>query len=479
MSLKAFRLSLAILAATSLPALAATTQADVDKLRDALKPYLGPMTDQVKILPMDDGYKVTLDLMAFLIQAKAQGIDASLSPLEFTAKPAGGDIWKIHQEGDVSVAAKFPGGYVNEKFTGMTQDITLDLAQGLITEVLAVAKTISMDEQIPDQKGRSATVKMTADGLTIKSNSKANADGSSDTVFTESFGAWAMTEHSDAEAQPMDVTVKSTGGTFGGTLVGLKGRPLLDAWRFMIAHIKQKPTAADQGELKSALSASLPLFQSMSNNGAMTKVDISTPLGNFGAEKIGFTLNANGLVKDGMFEESLSIDGLTIPPGIAPPWANALVTKNAALDVKVTGFDLATWSKGMVDNADFSKDDPVPKNVVDALALGILPTGAATITIGPSSISNSTYNLSVQGAFSAGPAAQPSGKATVKMTGFDDVMKALTSAPPEAGLKDSGAVMIVAKGLGKTGGDGSISWDIEATPDGQFLVNGTDVKKLK
>ena len=479
MSLKAFRLSLAVFVATSLPALAATTQADADKIRDALKPYLGPMTDQVKIQPMDDGYKATLDFTALLAEAKAQGFDASLSPLEFTAKPAGGDIWKLHQEGDVSFAAKFPGGYVNEKFTGMTQDITLDLAQGLITEVLGGAKTVSIDEQVPDQKGHSATVKMTADGLTVKSNTKANPDGGSDTAFTEAFGTWAMTVHSDAEGQPMDIAVKSAGGTFDGSIVGLQGRPMLDVWRFMIAHIKQKPTAADQGDLKSALSASLPLFKVITSKGAVTKVDVSTPLGNFGAEKIGFTLNANGLVKDGMFQEGLSVEGLTIPPGVAPAWANALVAKNTSLDVKITGFDLATWSKGMVDNADFSKDDPVPKSVVDALALGILTTGAATITIGPSSISNNTYNLSVQGAFSAGPAAQPSGKATVKMTGFDDVMKALTGAPAEAGLKDSGAVMIVAKGLGKTGGDGSISWDIEATKDGQFLVNGTDVKKLK
>jgi hypothetical protein len=39
-------------------------------------------------------------------------------------------------------------------------------------------------------------------------------------------------------------------------------------------------------------------------------------------------------------------------------------------------------------------------------------------------------------------------------------------------------VIIVAKGLAKAGADGALVWDIEATPDGKILINGTDVKSI-
>lgn len=479
MSFRAFRLSLIVLAATSLPALAATTQSDADSLRDVLKTYLGPLTDQIKIQPMDDGYKATVDFSPLLAMAKQNGVDASLSAIEFTAKPAGGNNWKIHQEGDLILAAKFTGGYINEKFTGLTQDITLDLDQGLVTSYESNAKTTVVDEQLPDKSGRTIKVNVIADGIKLKSTTKANPEGGSDTIYSEALGAWTLNEHIEDAGGPIDIAAKSTGGTVNGNIIGLKGRPLLDILKFGIAHIKQKPTAADQGELKAALTAALPLFKSTSSTGSVTKVEVTSPIGNISAAKIGYLLNANGLVKDGAFEEGISVEGLVIPPGVVPLWSTSLVPASAGLDFKITGFDLAGWSKGMIDAADFTKSDVVAEDVMAKLVTGILPTGAATISLVSSSVANSTYNLSADGTFTAGMEAQPTGKSTVKLSGIDAIMKIVSAAPPEAGLKDATAVMILAKGLGKTGADGSITWDIEATADGQILVNGTDVKKLK
>ena len=49
---------------------------------------------------------------------------------------------------------------------------------------------------------------------------------------------------------------------------------------------------------------------------------------------------------------------------------------------------------------------------------------------------------------------------------------------PEAGLGGGMAIIIAAKGIGKAGADGSISWNIESTPDGKVLVNGIDPTTL-
>ncbi|MDP8997059.1 MAG: DUF2125 domain-containing protein [Pseudomonadota bacterium] len=500
MSFKATRLSILVLAATSLPALAATTQADADKVLDALKPYLGPAASQIKIQPLDDGYKATVDFTALFAPVKAKGIDASVSPIEITAKPLGGNKWQLHQEGDLSIAGKFPTGSFNEKVIGMANNATLDLDQGIITTVDATAKSAVVDEDFSDEKGKKINAHIEIDNISQKAVAKVNPAGGSDMTGTATIGQFTLVEHTDDGKQPVDINVKSTGGQFDVAMTGFKGKPLLDLWKLGMADLGQKPISQNKAEsngslkdaflgqnpsteeqtaIKAGLNEALPLFQTIEEKGSFDKVEIATPLGPFGINKAGFLLKANGIVKDGSFEEGFSVEGLTIPPGLAPVWATGLVAQNSKIDFSLSGFDFATFAKGYLDAADFSKPEPVSKDVTDKLALALLPNGSATITLGPSSVSNGTYNLGAEGSFAAGPAAAPTGKAKITLSGLDDIMKIINAAPPEAGLQQAGAVMIMAKGLGKVGAGGSTTWDIEATPDGQVLVNGTDVKKLK
>ena len=58
-------------------------------------------------------------------------------------------------------------------------------------------------------------------------------------------------------------------------------------------------------------------------------------------------------------------------------------------------------------------------------------------------------------------------------------MKIIQEAPPEAGLQQGAALVVVAKGMAKTEADGSLTWNIESSPDGKVLVNGIDPSKLK
>jgi len=479
MTLKAIRFSLVVLAASSLPALSATTQADADKVRDALKPYLGPFTDTVKITPFEEGFKASLDLAAVLADAKKKDVDITLSPIELTATPLGANKWKLHREGDFSLAAKFPGGYINEQLTGMTYDATLDMDQGIITESAWVAKAVTVDEELPAQGGMKSKVKMAIDGLSAKSTAKVNPEGGTDVTVTEPFGPFTFSEHLDNGKQPVDVSGKSAGGTAEATIIGLRGKPILDIWKFGVAHVDKKPTADDQNVLKTALAAALPIFKSFDSKGSFGKLDVTTPMGVFSVDNVGFASKANGLVKEGYFQEAISLDGLTLPAGIAPAWSTSLVPKNLKIDFNFSGYDFATISKGFIEASDFTKADPVAPEILAKLQASVLPAGIVTVGLGPSAVSNSAYNLTAEGSFAAGPAAQPSGKAKIKLTGMDEVMKAINGAPPEARLKDASAVMIVAKGLGKAEADGSITWNVEATADGQVLVNGTDVKKLK
>ena len=217
----------------------------------------------------------------------------------------------------------------------------------------------------------------------------------------------------------------------------------------------------------------------MTGTGSLNKIQIVTPVGNVNMDKLSYGLDMNGAVKDGKVKESLGIEGLKIPAGLAPPYASGMVPKNFNMDFTVSGFDPGTALTSVIAAMDLSKEPVIPKEMEAQLLMQLLPSGKVDINLGKSVLSNDLYTITVDSTMSAGPAAMPSGKAHVTIKGMDEIMKAVQAAPPEANLQQGSALIIVAKGLAKTESDGSLSWDVESTADGKVLVNGTDVNKLK
>jgi hypothetical protein len=107
-----------------------------------------------------------------------------------------------------------------------------------------------------------------------------------------------------------------------------------------------------------------------------------------------------------------------------------------------------------------------------------MPNGTVALGLGPSEVIAKLFDLKLEGSMKAGPVAPPSGQATVKLKGLDEVMAALQSAPPEMGVQQIAPMIIVAKGMAKNEADGTLTWNIESTPTGGVLVNGVDVTKM-
>ena len=128
---------------------------------------------------------------------------------------------------------------------------------------------------------------------------------------------------------------------------------------------------------------------------------------------------------------------------------------------------------------DLTKTDPLPTGFEATLLPALLPSGNVNITLNPTSISNDLYFVSAEGAMTAGPAAMPTGKATISAKGLDDVLKVIQAAPPEAGVQSGVAIIIGAKGMAKAAADGTLTWEIESAGDAKVLVNGIDVSKMQ
>ena len=473
-------LALALLATTSFSAFAGPSADDAAKLQASLQDYLGTAEETLEVTPDGDGFKAVFDFTAALADAKAGGADVSVSPLELHLTPDGAGKWKVKHEGPLKFSMKLKDQMeLEENLETFTINGTFDEALGTFSDYDAAAGNITFNETMNDPSGTNVKADGKFDGASIKGTATANAAGGADLKFVETISTGTIHEvMSGKDKPPLDLQIKFGGGDFFGTATGAKTSAVPPLLKFLAAHQDKDTMAEDQQGLKDLLSALLPVFNNGTGQGTVNKIDIQTPMGAAALEKLTININANGAVKDGHFEEGLAVEGLSLPPGLVPAWATSLMPKSSSFNVAITGFDAETPSKAWLAAADFSKDKPVAEEVAAALMASFLPKGVVDVTISKTGVSNDTYAFTAEGTFAAGPQAMPTGKAHLTAKGLDEIMKVVQASPPEAGLQSSAALIIAAKGLGKAGSDGALSWDVEATPDGKVTVNGTDMSKF-
>jgi hypothetical protein len=338
---------------------------------------------------------------------------------------------------------------------------------------------MAFTETMTDPNGTNIKADGKFDSLSAKGTAVANATAGADVSFTETFGSGSVHELIAAQdQQPLDLVFTFANGELKGKVAAARTAAFPPLLKFIVAHQTKDAVVKDQQSLKDAITALLPGFDNTTGEATFNKIEVQTPMGPTSLDKFSATFNVNGALKDGHFEEGFAVEGLSLPPGLVPAWAVSLVPKLSSLNVAVKGFDVETPIKAWLAAADFAKDPPVDEATDNALMQSFLPKGTVEVSINKTVVSNETYAFTAEGTFTAGPQAMPSGKAHITAKGLDELMKVVQSSPPEAGLQAAAGMIIAAKGLGKAGNDGTFTYDVDATPDGKILVNGTDVNKI-
>ena len=473
-------LVLALLTTTSFSAFAGPSADDAAKLQASLQGYFGSTSDALSVTPDGDGFKAIFDFSKVFAAAKADGAEVVVSPVELHLTPDGTGKWKVKRDGPFSLSFKVKDQMdVQETLDGFTIDGTFDEALGTFSDYTAAATTLTFNENMTDPKGTVIKADGKIEGPSIKGTAVANAAGGADLQFVEAVTSGTVHEViTEGDKPPLNLQYKFANGDFTGTMLGARTAALPPLLKFFVAHPDNPSLAKDQQTLKDLLTSLLPVFNNVKGQGALNKLEIQTPLGLASVEKLGVSTNTNGAVKEGHFEEGLSVEGLVLPPGIVPAWATSLLPKNSSLNFAITGYDAETPAAAWVKALDLSKDPAIAPDVGDALMASFMPKGTVDVTISKTSVSNDTYAFTVDSTFTAGPQAVPSGKAHITAKGLDEIMKVVQASPPEAGLQGAAATIIAAKGLGKQEADGTLSYDVEATPDGKITVNGTDMSKF-
>ena len=474
-------LAVLFLGSSSSGALAAATAEEAQRLTAALQAYLGSDPGVVTISPAGDSYALRLDAAPLFAKIKEPGFTASLSPLDMTLTSQGGGKWQVDQDQPLAFALKVEGAVdVSGKIGSLKGTGVFDEAMGGFVSSSTDFGGIAFDQTVTE-KGVTTKISYSL-GQVHYESAMAPADGGAD--GTVKYTMTGLKEVISAPASPdgstpaMDFTVIAASGTQDATVKGLKPRAILDLMAWAVAHPSPEAMTAAQGELKDKLRAVLPVFASTSGVSTIDGMTIGTMMGQVGIARLDVTVEANGVVDDGRLREKFAVSGLSLPPGLVPPFAAGLVPSTFTIDFNLGGFNLAAPAKLLLDTFDLTREPPLPPGMEQQLLQALLPQGAVTIGLGPSAVIAKLFDLNVEGIMTAGPAATPLGEATVKLKGLDDVLTALQAAPPEMGMQQATPMVMMAKGMAKTEADGTLTWKIENTQQGGILVNGVDITKM-
>ena len=465
-------------ATTSLAAPATADEAA--RLLAVFQTYIGAEPGVVTVAAMGDAYTVTFDFAPFIAKAASDTFTGTITPYVMTLTDNDDGTWATSVDqafaADFTVTGLSAMSYKMGSIKGTAVfDETLAAFRSSRTDFtdIAITQVISLPDQPPTNSSSTA-----ASGY-YESAAIASTVKGVDTTVTYALTGYAQTMAMPGApgAAPSDILI--TAQTYGatGAIKGFQPDAFYKLIAWFVAHPSETAIKADQAGLKAVLSDGMPFFQNIDTTGAMENVTIGTPVGVFAAEKLGIAVTANGLIADGLFREAITVSGLTVPEGLLPAWSADLVPTAIGIDVTGSGFDASAPAAAFIAAFDLTKPEPVDPETSAQIMATFLPTGTVDITLAPGSITAPSYNLTYEGAMTAGPGGMPVGTAKITMTGMAAVMAALQAGPPEM-TGQMVPMLGMAQGMAAPGDDGALVWDIDASTPGTLLVNGVDMMAM-
>lgn len=444
--------------------------------------YLGSTPGVVTVTPEGNAYRVRLDASPMLAKVPAEAqATISVSPLEMLVTDNGNGTWAVTQDQALSfsmkVATELDMTMSIDKLTCTgTYDTTL---KAFAQQDCTMANLVMDQTQVDPALGEMKTNYTIAAG-TYTLASKAGANGGVDSTTSYSMTGLDQTMMIPGGEGMPATPIRLTAGEYAlsGSGTGFRNDAILSLVSWFVAHPDAALIEANRADLKGIIAGALPLFDNLTADGTISQVNVETPFGPVGIAEVGLDVELRGAVADGLFREAISFDGLTLPPGVLPPFAEGLVPERFSIDFALDSFDAAAAAQVFLGLLDLPVGTEPPEGFDTTLLSALMPDGTVGITLAPGEIANATYTLTYEGSMTAGPAAMPVGTGKVTAKGYDAAVAILDTAPAEM-KSEALMVMGMARGLAKDQGDGTLVWDIDATQPGTFKINGMDLMGMQ
>ncbi len=443
------------------------------KLGGVFAQYLGK--DAATIAVEGDHYAVSLDLVKLVAPLAAEGISVDAPPVKADLIEQSDGAWRITRVDYPPIAFHFKDGVSSihvdgYKFGGVFDPAIYGFrnAEQTMDKADVQAHTPQVDETISIAPTHAAMTGAAAPGGGFSGAWRQEAGQM--TIFV-------TPKKQDQAAQPAPITIKIGGLASGVTLDNLRMRELLDLWAFFVAHPNRAALANDEEALKTKLRALIPLADKLEESFAVQSVEVDSAQGSVKLGDLKGRFGAERFPSKGDAEVHFAAGAITPPPGVIPAGLSDLVPTSIDINVKYGGYDYAAAAQEAINDIHLAGEGPVVSDADRAKIPAQLTGGGPIVfTILPSHIAAPRLDLSVEGSFQVF-GARPTGKVTLKARNFDKTIDAIKGAGQQIATPQLIAALTLAKGLGKSDPDGSLTWVAEYGADGAIKVNGLALGK--
>src|SRR5271165_2992840 len=480
--------SLAAAALWAFPALAAdqpATPEGATQLKAVIAKYWpaaeAGASPLVAVTPEGSDYRITADLSALNGLLKETGASYDPATLVFKAIEQDDGKWRIMAESLPRIVfhSKAANGSVelsNFRFTSLFDPAIAWLLNGSAS---ADKGTVQIQTPKRDELIDFGAVQESA-------TTNVNSDGSISTEVKEDIADIGLKASGVGENDaPINFSGRMDRALISVGLDGFKSRKAFDLWGLVAAHgcvrriamveCDRAPTRADladhEAELKSLLKELAAPGLKIAEGIEAQKVVVTSSIGAIALADLKYQLTAANAGPQSSIGLSVSAEGLSLPVGLVPPAAGVLTPTKIDVAATFQGIDIAAGANEAIADMSLQGDGPLISDEDSAkVEAALLSAGPIRIEFAPSHIVAPAIDADFVGAIRY-EHGRVSAATTIHMRDFDKTMAAVKAMGPDVVGKVM-PVLALAKGLGKSESDGSLSWVVELDNDRSMKVNG-------
>jgi hypothetical protein len=270
---------------------------------------------------------------------------------------------------------------------------------------------------------------------------------------------------------PVNVSGRSDKALIDVGVDGFKSRKAFDLWGLLASHPSRADLAGHEAELKGLLRELATPGLKFAEGIEAQKMLVASPIGAVTLTDAKYQLGAANAGPQSAISLNVSAEGLSLPVGLLPPGASDLTPSRIDVAATLKGIDLAAAAGAWIDALNLQGDGEVmTEQDADKVEAALLSAGPIRIEIAPSHLVAPAVDADFSGVVRLDHG-KPDVAMTVHMRGFDKTMAAVKALGPDVAAKVM-PPLALAKGLGKSESDGSLSWLVELAPDRSMMVNG-------
>lgn len=426
----------------------------------------------LKVSPDGDAYRLLLDMAKLMADAVAPMTVKDAAPLAFKLAAQADGKWVFDSSTPFSLTTEQLAGGRSATMALATETGAI---QGVFDPAILMPREASLGFTNFSANLRDArnAIKAGIAEISLRGGIKDLPEGQGDLDGT--FLIDGLTATNGSFPQPeQKLTIGKVEGSYRLGAIDLVGlAAMVDFWNGTGTGKTVKTLSeAERGELRALLAKHVPMLDSV--GGKLVATGISNTQGGKGYRlgRLEHETRWEGLSGKSTLTMTTRLVDVGVDPGLWPPGLEGLVPKEAALNITSTGFDFGALWKDAAELKTPEEMARLPRDHFDRL---FMPQGKMIIDLADSYAKSGFYDLTLSGQMQVQRDSRrpPVGTLTVTAKDLDGTVKYLqdnSKTVPMFGQVSFAVLMM--KGLGKPGPEGSMVWDFAFDEVGKVTVNG-------